>query len=105
MFMTDAPVETTLGGRIQHSRTYHGLTVPQLARRLGVKAKTLENWEANRTTKTSPKICSIFVLNKIHLSTFSQSSFSDQRQAVVANLFHVVLVHNYILLPMLFVTE
>lgn len=67
MHITDPSAKSTLGGRIQQSRTYHGLSVPQLARRLGVKTKTLENWEANRTTPRGDKALKLAGLLQIPL--------------------------------------
>lgn len=42
-------VMTTIGSRIEQSRAKLGLSLPQLARRIGVKRQTLENWENDRS--------------------------------------------------------
>lgn len=47
--------ESTLGHRIEKSRTYKGLSVSQLAQRAGVNRKTLTNWEADRSTPRGDK--------------------------------------------------
>ena len=40
---------STMGNRIQQSRTRLGLTTRQLATRIGVKPSTLENWERDQS--------------------------------------------------------
>lgn len=39
----------TLGGRLSRARDAADLTVPQLARRLGVKDTTIQAWESDRS--------------------------------------------------------
>lgn len=39
----------TIGGRISRSRDAMNLSTAQLARRLGVKSKTMNSWEADRS--------------------------------------------------------
>lgn len=39
----------TFGDRLAHAREAQGLTPEQLARRLGVRVGTIENWEADRS--------------------------------------------------------
>ncbi len=41
--------DDTLGGRLIKAREAAGLTTAQLARRLGVKTKTMANWESDRS--------------------------------------------------------
>ena len=43
-------VETLLGERIANSRMTKNLSQSQLARRIGVKKKTIENWELDRVS-------------------------------------------------------
>jgi transcriptional regulator with XRE-family HTH domain len=50
------PAETTSGSRIETTRTQLGLTPSQLARRVGVKRKTLENWENDRSEPRADKL-------------------------------------------------
>ena len=47
---------TTLGDRIEHARSAKGFDQPQLARRIGVKAKTLQNWESDRSEPRPEKL-------------------------------------------------
>jgi len=42
-------IQTTTGSRIEQARNQLGLSLPQLARRIAVKSKTLENWENDRS--------------------------------------------------------
>jgi transcriptional regulator with XRE-family HTH domain len=46
----------TVGSRIKDARKQLGLTLPQLAHRAGVKRKTLENWEKDRTDPRADKL-------------------------------------------------
>ncbi len=46
--VTDSKLDT-LGERIAHARERTGLSTAQLARRLGVKSRTLANWERDET--------------------------------------------------------
>lgn len=39
----------TFGDRLAHAREAQKLTVEQLARRLGLRVETLQNWEADRS--------------------------------------------------------
>lgn len=47
---------TTLGDRIEHARSAKGFDQPQLARRIGVKAKTLQYWESDRSEPRPEKL-------------------------------------------------
>ena len=47
---------STIGGRIDQARTALGLSLPQLARRIGVKKQTLENWEYDRSEPRAEKL-------------------------------------------------
>ena len=48
--------QTTMGGRLEQARTAINLSVPQLARRIGVKSKTAENWEYDRSEPRADKL-------------------------------------------------
>ena len=49
-------IQTTIGPRIEQARGQAGLSVSQLARRIGVKPKTLENWENARSEPRGHKL-------------------------------------------------
>ena len=53
---TQADMDDTLGGRIVSAREAAGLSTAQLARRLGVKSATLQNWETDRSEPRSNKL-------------------------------------------------
>ena len=53
--MTDTKTNT-LGGRIAFARERAGLTTAQLARRLGVKTRTLANWEREATVPRTNRL-------------------------------------------------
>ncbi len=50
------PERTTIGGRIEAARHQLGFSVNQLARRIGVQRKTLENWENDRSEPRVDKL-------------------------------------------------
>ena len=49
-------VGDTMGGRIVAAREAMGHTTAQLARRLGIKSSTLQNWENDRAEPRSNKL-------------------------------------------------
>ncbi|MEL6435233.1 MAG: helix-turn-helix domain-containing protein [Pseudomonadota bacterium] len=49
-------VGDTMGGRIVAAREAMGYTTAQLARRLGIKSATLQNWENDRAEPRSNKL-------------------------------------------------
>ncbi|MEM9999531.1 MAG: helix-turn-helix domain-containing protein [Pseudomonadota bacterium] len=49
-------VGDTMGGRIVAAREAMGHTTAQLARRLGIKSSTLQNWESDRAEPRSNKL-------------------------------------------------
>ena len=49
-------IQTTTGGRIEMARNQLELSLPQLARRIGVQRKTLENWENDRSEPRIDKL-------------------------------------------------
>lgn len=48
--------EDTMGGRLQRARDAAGLTVPEVAARLGVKAATVQAWESDRSQPRANKL-------------------------------------------------
>ena len=48
--------DDTLGGRIEKARVARGLSVAQLARRVGVLSKTVKNWETDRSEPRASKM-------------------------------------------------
>jgi transcriptional regulator with XRE-family HTH domain len=49
-------VSSTLGDRIERARRAKGFDQPQLARRIAVKTKTLQNWESDRSEPRPEKL-------------------------------------------------
>jgi transcriptional regulator with XRE-family HTH domain len=49
-------IQTTIGIRIEQARGQAGLSLSQLARRMAVKPKTLENWESARSEPRGHKL-------------------------------------------------
>ena len=50
------PDRSTIGGRIESARHQLGFSINQLARRIGVQRKTLENWENDRSEPRVDKL-------------------------------------------------
>jgi HTH-type transcriptional regulator, cell division transcriptional repressor len=51
--------DTTLGGRISMAREASGLSVSDVVKRLGVRAKTYEAWEADRSEPRANKLVAL----------------------------------------------
>lgn len=49
-------VETSTGSRIERTRSQLGLSVPQLADRVGVERRTLETWEKDESEPRGVKL-------------------------------------------------
>ena len=49
-------VSTTMGDRLEQARQAKGFDQPQLARRIAVKTKTLQNWESDRSEPRPEKL-------------------------------------------------
>jgi transcriptional regulator with XRE-family HTH domain len=63
MFLTEdkehSGSEDTLGGRIVYAREAQDLTTSQLARRMGVKTETLQEWETDRAEPRSNRLLTL----------------------------------------------
>lgn len=63
MFLTEEKAHTgpaeTLGGRIVSAREAQDLTTSQLARRLGIKTDTLQDWETDRAEPRSNRLLTL----------------------------------------------
>jgi len=54
--MTFSDSDQTLGGRMSLARSARGLSVEQVAKRLGVKESTINNWEGDRSEPRPSKM-------------------------------------------------
>lgn len=61
------PLQTTNGSRIEQARNQLGLSLPQVARRIGVKRITLENWENDRSEPRADKLVKLSGLLQVPL--------------------------------------
>ena len=63
MFLTEdkehSGSDDTLGGRIVYAREAQDLTTSQLARRLGIKTETLQEWETDRAEPRSNRLLTL----------------------------------------------
>lgn len=62
------PFQTTTGSRIEQARNQLGLSIPQVARRIGVKRVTLENWENDRSEPRADKLVKLSGLLQVPLT-------------------------------------
>jgi transcriptional regulator with XRE-family HTH domain len=64
----ETPDDDTTGGRLSRAREASGLTVKDLAWRLGVKIATVKAWESDRSQPSSHRLSNIAGLLKVSLS-------------------------------------
>ncbi|MBL8581396.1 MAG: helix-turn-helix domain-containing protein [Rhizobiaceae bacterium] len=62
------PDADTIGGRLMRAREAAGLTVRELAWRLGVRIATVSEWESDRSQPTSHRLATLAGLLKVSLS-------------------------------------
>jgi transcriptional regulator with XRE-family HTH domain len=60
--------EDTMGGRLQRARDAAGLTVAQVAARLGVKTSTVQAWENDRSQPRANKLQMVAGLLNVSLA-------------------------------------
>ena len=78
-------IHTTTGSRIELARNQLGLSLPQLAHRVVVKPKTLENWEKDRSQPRADKLlklAGVLQVPLIWLLTGDTPQGSDQNPVV-----------------------
>ena len=79
------PGQTTTGSRIELARTQLGLSLAQAAQRVGVKRKTLENWEIDRSEPRADKLvklAGVLQVPLVWLFTGDHPKGSDTEQVV-----------------------
>jgi transcriptional regulator with XRE-family HTH domain len=64
----ESPDMDTVGGRISRAREASGLTVKELAWRLGVKIATVNAWESDRSHPSSHRLANLAGLLQVSLS-------------------------------------
>ncbi len=64
----ERPDMDTVGGRISRARDASGLSVKQLAWRLGVKIATVKGWESDRSQPSSHRLANLAGLLQVSLS-------------------------------------
>lgn len=79
-------VKSTPGSRIKHTRTQLGLSLQQLADRVGVTRKSLENWENDRSEPRGVKVmklAGVLQVPMIWLLTGDAPPSADHEPAVL----------------------
>lgn len=98
---SDTPDHDTMGGRLSRARDSAGMTVSQLARRLGVKASTIQAWESDRSQPRANRLAMLAGVLNVSLSWLlhgigtspADESRSDLVQAVSTNLQRLQRMH------------
>ncbi|MCV0350393.1 MAG: helix-turn-helix domain-containing protein [Nitratireductor sp.] len=91
---SDTPDGDTMGGRLSRARDAVGLSVAELARRLGVKAATIQAWESDRSQPRANRLAMLAGVLNVSLSWLlhgvgvspADESRSELVNAVAANL-------------------
>ncbi|WP_082143741.1 helix-turn-helix domain-containing protein [Nitratireductor soli] len=91
---SDTPDLDTMGGRLSRARDAVGLSVAELARRLGVKAATIQAWESDRSQPRANRLAMLAGVLNVSLSWLlhgvgsspADESRSELVNAVTANL-------------------
>jgi len=91
----------TMGGRLSRARDAAGLTVSELARRLGVKTSTIHAWESDRSLPRANRLAMLAGLLNVSLSWLlhgvgtspAEAADSELIKAVAANLGRLKRMH------------
>jgi len=65
---SEKPDFDTMGGRLSRARDAAGLSVAQLARRLGVKSSTIQAWESDRSQPRANRLAMLAGVLNVSLS-------------------------------------
>lgn len=65
---SEKPDLDTMGGRLSRARDAVGLSVAQLARRLGVKSSTIQAWESDRSQPRANRLAMLAGVLNVSLS-------------------------------------
>lgn len=65
---SETPDLDTMGGRLSRARDAAGLSVAQLARRLGVKSSTIQAWESDRSQPRANRLAMLAGVLNVSLS-------------------------------------
>lgn len=87
---SEAPDLDTMGGRLSRARDAVGLSVAQLARRLGVKSSTIQAWESDRSQPRANRLAMLAGVLNVSLSWLlhgvGTSPTEDNRADVVRSV-------------------
>ncbi len=84
----------TMGGRLSRARDSAGLTVAELARRLGVKTSTIQAWESDRSQPRANRLAMLAGVLNVSLSWLLHgigASPSDESRSDLVNAINVNL--------------
>lgn len=99
---SDVPDRDTMGGRLSRARDAAGMTVAELARRLGVKTSTIQAWESDRSQPRANRLTMLAGVLNVSLSWLlhgigaspADESRSELVQAVSSNLVRLRRLHD-----------
>lgn len=98
---SEKPDMDTMGGRLSRARDATGLSVAQLARRLGVKTSTIQAWESDRSQPRANRLAMLAGVLNVSLSWLlhgvgtapADDSRADIVRAVTMNLDRLRRMH------------
>ena len=82
----DTMVPTTMGDRIEQARRAKGFDLSQLARRVAVKSKTLQNWESDRSEPRPEKLTKLAGLLDVPLIWLLTGETPEASRPIVSNV-------------------
>lgn len=98
----ESPDLDTIGGRLSRAREASGLSVKQLALRLGVKTATIQAWESDRSQPGSHRLTKLsgllgvslsWILHGVGIAPSEEMETSQRADLLSAQLDRLVLLH------------
>ena len=104
----ESPDLDTIGGRLSRARGSSGLSIKQLAMRLGVKTATVQAWESDRSQPGSHRLTMLsgllgvslsWILHGVGIAPAEEMEASQKAGLLNAQLDRLVLLHARAALP------
>lgn len=98
----ESPDLDTIGGRLSRAREASGLSIKQLAMRLGVKTATVQAWESDRSQPGSHRLTMLsgllgvslsWILHGVGIAPAEEMEASQKAGLLNAQLDRLVLLH------------
>jgi transcriptional regulator with XRE-family HTH domain len=98
----ESPDLDTIGGRLSRAREASGLSIKQLAMRLGVRTATVQAWESDRSQPGSHRLTMLsgllgvslsWILHGVGIAPSEEMKASQKADLLNAQLDRLVLLH------------